>query len=108
MAKSNDYPEDNKVNKKAVFTKKGVNYINLLKTGRFVAYNKFEFPMKYEDEEEENGEGEICTFVCELKGFKWIYKDIKFKENWKQYLKEHLNLNISNTSDDKDDKDEDK
>ncbi len=101
MVKNNEYPEDNKVNKKAIFTKKGINYINLLKTGRFVAYNKFEFPMKYEDEEEENGEGEMCVFVCELKGFKWIYKDIKFKENWEQYLKEHLNVNMSNTSDDK-------
>lgn len=102
MAKSNEYPEDNKQNKNAVFTKKGVNYINLLKTGKFTAYNKFEFSiMKYADEEEANGEGEICSFVCELQGFKWIYTDIKFKDNWEQYLREHLNLNMNNTNSNK-------
>ena len=100
MAKNdnNSTSENKKEDKKAVFTSKGVNYMNLLKAGKFNKYNEFEFFLKSENEEEENGESEICSFVCKFQDFKWVYTNVKFKDNWEKYVKKQLNLNIPNSN----------
>ena len=101
MAKNdNTSSEKTKEDKYAVFTSKGVNYMNLLKAGKFNAYNEFEYFMKCENEAGD-GESEICSFVCRFKNFKWVYTNVKFKDSWKKYFKEQFNLNtnISNDSD---------
>ena len=99
MAKNdNTSSENTKEDKYAVFTSKGVNYMNLLKAGKFNAYNEFEYFMKCENESGD-GESEICSFVCRFKNFKWVYTNVKFKNNWKKYFKEQFNLDTNNSND---------
>ncbi len=99
MAKNdNSSSKTTKEDKYAVFTSKGVNYMNLLKAGKFNAYNEFEYFIKCENEEGD-GESEICSFICRFKNFKWVYTDMKFKDNWENYFKKEFNLDIKNSND---------